>query len=727
MPSIAEILYPLALDRAFDYEVPAELAGRVLPGCRILAPFGARRAMLGVVLSVREGEPQRKLKSVEAALDPEPLLSGESLSLIRWLSARTCANLGESLKLVVPSAILGRKKLFEERGRSSAGRLPTDFGSGTSSPEGSVGEQPRSGEDAPSRTAGFELTPGQREAVDGIGDALGERRRRVHLLFGVPASGKTEVYLRLIRKAVAEGAQALFLVPEITLTLPFFDEFSASLPGAPGSVALWHSRLSERERREAWLGLRSGRVRVVVGARSACLLPFRDLRLAVMDEEQDESFKQDGQSPYYHAREVVLERAAAFGATVVLGSATPSVDTFARARSGEYRLIEMPQRVSSRTQAPVVRILDRSSAPSRCITPGLLEAVKARLERREQVILLVNRRGFSNFIVCRRCAWVARCAVCQVAFIHHHPAGGSPSLLCHHCGRRAEVPASCGRCAKGPVAFAGAGTQRVVSEMKSLLPGVRVLRLDRDTASSAGSEDHDAYRRFLNGEADILVGTKLVAKGFHFPRVTLVGIVDADTMLQMPDFRSAERTVQLLVQAAGRAGRADMPGEVLLQTSQPTHYAIQAAARGDYSGFSLEELGHRATFRYPPASTLVRVVFIAKTEDGARRAADSAARQLRAGLGAPGDALRPDASQGVSAGEGELFPFPAPAAAPSSALEEVLGPAPSVRARLHGKFRYHLLLKLDAARLEEGLRAIRALRPSSTVRIKVNVDPYDLL
>ncbi|MEK7747069.1 MAG: primosomal protein N', partial [Elusimicrobiota bacterium] len=419
---------------------------------------------------------------------------------------------------------------------------------------------------------------------------------------------------------------------------PFFDEFSASLPGAPGSVALWHSRLSERERREAWLGLRSGRVRVVVGARSACLLPFRDLRLAVMDEEQDESFKQDGQSPFYHARDVVLERAASFGATVVLGSATPSVDTYARARSGEYRLIEMPQRVSSRTQAPVVRILDRSSVPSRCITPGLLEAVKARLERREQVILLVNRRGFSNFIVCRRCAWVARCAVCQVAFIHHHPSGGSPSLLCHHCGRRAEVPASCGRCAQGPVAFAGAGTQRVVSEIKSLLPGVRVLRLDRDTASSSTSEDHGAYRRFLNGEADILVGTKLVAKGFHFPRVTLVGIVDADTMLQMPDFRSAERTVQLLVQAAGRAGRADMPGEVLLQTSQPTHYAIQAAARGDYSGFSLEELGHRATFRYPPASTLVRIVFIAKTEDGARRAADSAARQLRAGLGAPGDA-----------------------------------------------------------------------------------------
>ncbi|MEK9146069.1 MAG: helicase-related protein, partial [Elusimicrobiota bacterium] len=305
-----------------------------------------------------------------------------------------------------------------------------------------------------------------------------------------------------------------------------------------------------------------------------------------------------------------------------------------------------------------------------------------------------------------------------------HPPGGSPSLVCHHCGRRAEVPASCGRCAKGPVAFAGAGTQRVVSEIKSLLPGVRVLRLDRDTASSSASEDHGAYRRFLDGEADILVGTKLVAKGFHFPRVTLVGIVDADTMLQMPDFRSAERTVQLLVQAAGRAGRADMPGEVLLQTSQPTHYAIQAAARGDYSGFSLEELGHRAAFRYPPASTLVRVVFIAKTEDGARRAADSAARQLRAGLGGvPGGAAQAGA-------ESELFALPvAPSAAasPSSALEEVLGPAPSVRARLHGKFRYHLLLKLDAARLEEGLRAVRALRTSSTVRVKVNVDPYDLL
>lgn len=725
MARIAEIVYPLALDRSFDYEVPEALADRVLPGSRTLASFGPKRAMLGVALSVRDGEVRRKLKDVEGVLDPEPLLSAEGLSLVRWLAERTCAGLGESLKLVVPSAILGRKKLFEEAPAPSA---PAPA--------------------APSPAAArFELTAGQSDAVGRIGASIGERKRSVHLLFGVPASGKTEVYLRLIRRAVAQGGQALFLVPEITLTLPFFDEFSASLPGGPGSVALWHSQLSEKERRSAWLGLRSGKVRVVVGARSASLLPFRDLRLAVIDEEQDESYKQDGQSPFYHARDVTLRRAAAFGAVVVLGSATPSVDTFARARGGEYGLIEMPQRVSAGTRAPCVRILDRSSIPTRCITPGLLEAVRARLERREQVILLVNRRGFSNFVVCRRCAWVARCPVCEVAFIHHHPGQTGPAyLLCHHCGRRAAAPASCGRCGKGPIQFAGAGTQRVVSEIKSLLPGVRVLRLDRDTAASPSSEDFGAYRRFRDGEADILVGTKLVAKGFHFPRVTLVGIVDADTMLQMPDFRSAERTVQLLVQAAGRAGRAEMPGEVLLQTSQPTHYAIQAAARGDYSGFSLQELGHRKTFRYPPASTLVNVAFIAKTEEAARRAADAAARQLRAGLqgasvpaagrsaaGAAREEQGPRAVPGQfaffesEAGVGDA-PASSPAAAmPSSALEEVLGPAPSVHLRLHGRFRYHLLLKLDAGRLDEGLRAVRALRASSSVRVKVNVDPYDLM
>ncbi|HBL18789.1 MAG: primosomal protein N' [Elusimicrobia bacterium GWA2_69_24] len=674
---IAEIAIPRPLDRTFDYEVPPALAGAVMPGARVRVPFGPRAGLTGFVMAVRDGEPAMPLKSVAAAPDPAPLLLPEQVELALWLSRRYCAPIGDCLKSMVPANL-------REARRPQVVPAPA----AAAAP-------------GPHPPCAFELTPGQKQALDTLGRALEARTFSAALLYGVPASGKTEVYARLIRQAAAGGGQALFLVPEISLTAPFFEEFAATV-GLP--VALWHSRIGAKSRREIWLGLRSGALRVIVGARSAALLPFCALRLAVLDEEQDESYKQDDQAPHYHARDVVLRRARACGAVVLLGSATPSIETFAMAQSGEISLVRMDERVSKTTGRPAVRILERAAGAGQCISPELVRGIRERLALREQVILIVNRRGFSNFLICRKCGWVARCPECSVAFIHHRrqraagPAGlfddtGEFYLRCHHCGRSSEVPGQCGRCRGLELRLAGIGTQKVVSELKMLVPEARVLRLDGDTVEEEAKAESSIYRQFHAGKADVLVGTKLAAKGFHFPRVTLVGIVDADTMLSMPDFRAAERTVQLLVQAAGRAGRADRPGTVLLQTAQPTHYAIQSVARGDYAAFAQREIAMRGELQYPPASTLVRLLFVGRNESATAKAAAAGAEALRAVL---------------------------------DARDEVLGPAPGVHVQMGGLFRHHLLMKImDASRVEGAIAAVRALELPSTVRVKVNVDPYD--
>ncbi len=669
---IAEVAYPLPLHRTFDYEVPAELTAAVVAGARIRAPFGPRGSLSGVVLSVRDGRSEFKVKPIEKVLDPEPLLSEEHIEFARWLSDRYCAPIGECLKIMIPTNIRNARRELK------------------------INQVPKPASLKKNAAAKFTLTRGQEDAIRRIGETLKSRRFSSTLLFGVPASGKTEVYIRLIRQAVAEGGQALFLVPEITLTRPFFKEFQASI-GLP--VALWHSQIGAASRKATWLGIRSGAIRVVVGPRSASLLPFKDLRMVVMDEEQDESYKQDGQVPYYHARDVVFRRAESFGGAVVLGSATPSIEAFARERLSGLEVLRLDERIS-KTEMPQIRIIDRPPENfGGCLTEELLRSTKSCLERGEQVILLVNRRGFSNFVMCRRCGWVARCSLCDVAFIHHKSGGeatlfGNSHLLCHHCGKRGDMPTHCGKCGKGEFRFAGIGTQRVVADLKARLPFARVLRMDSDTVAKEKITDEGSiYGDFLAGKADILVGTKLVAKGFHFPRVTLVGIVDADSMLNMPDFRAAERTVQMLVQAAGRAGRAEKPGQVLLQTAQTTHYAIQAVARGDYGDFANMELGFREELAYPPRSTLIRVVFQGKKEETVRKASAAAAKELRKSL---------------------------------DEKDEVLGPAPGVHAKLHGSYRFHLLLKiLEEGRLAPTLGFVRSLKLPSTVRAKVNVDPYD--
>ena len=709
---IAEVACPVPVGQTFDYEVPAELAARASAGARVHVPFGPRR-LTGVILAVREGEPPRPLKPLHAVLDAPPLLGTESLELARWLIRRYACPPGDACKALLPAYVKEGK-----RGGGSA--LSRAAGEG----------EPR-GKDHPR----FELTPGQAAAVERLTRRLRDGGHEIALLFGVPASGKTEVYIRLIREAVARGGQALFLVPEISLTRPFFDDFQERM-GLP--VALWHSQLGQKGRRETWFGVRSGLVRVVVGARSAALLPFKDLRLAVVDEEQDESYKQDTQPPNYHARELALERSRTFGALAVLGSATPSLEALALVEAGRAVLLTMPDRVARATPPPRVLVVPPPQNPGRCLSDQLVARVRERLQRGEQAILLVNRRGHSAFLWCRKCSWVCRCPSCGLAYVVHEkplpelpppspeaagdllplahgpragsagggdpPPGGGDSppgsdpfrLLCHHCGRRAKMPSVCEKCKTASLASGGAGTQRVVAELRALLPGAKILRMDSDTVAKerpGSPKELRIYDQFQSGKADVLVGTKLVAKGFHFPNVTLVGVVDADAMLHMPDFRAAERTLQLLVQVAGRAGRAEKVGEVIVQSADPAHYAVAAVQKGDYLAFARQEMGFRRELAYPPASSLIRVLLSGPKSEAVEAAAEDLAARLKPLL------------------EGA----------------EVVGPSPGVYHKLRGKFRYHLLVKLkDPARAEKCLAALERAEVGAGIKKSVHVDPYDL-
>ncbi len=655
---IAEVAFPVPLPKGYHYQVPAGM--NVAVGHRVRAFFGPRKAV-GVVLSVFDGEPARPLKPLDSLVDPAPALTSEGVECAKFMARRFGAPIGEALKALVPPFV----KALDEKVEVFAA--------------------PPRAESPPA----FTLTPGQAAALERLESLLDAKKHATTLIFGVPASGKTEVYLRLIRRAIKDGGQALFLLPEISLTRPFFDEFAASL-GVP--VALWHSGLTPRERRRAWLAISRGDVKVVVGARSACLLPFKDLRLAILDEEQDESFKQDSNSPFYHARDVAIERAKAFGALAVLGSATPSIEAWAMARSGAAELLAMPDRVSKVPRAPVTTL-----PPGRfgeVLSEALVEKMAERLRRGEQSILLVNRRGFSTLTTCGKCRWIDRCVECGVAKITHEVPGGGYVLICHHCARKWPPPERCGDCGEAAMRSGGVGTQRVAAEVKLRLPGARVLRMDRDTVSKEAKLEERVYDKFRAHKADVLVGTKLVAKSFHFPEVTLVGVVDADTMLHMPDFRSAERTMQLLAQVAGRAGRADKPGEVLLQTLSPDHEAIKGAAGGDYAAWADAELAARVELSYPPAGGLIRAILSCADEAKLTEAGAAWAEGLRVQLPPPAD---------------------------------VVGPAPALLRQVRGKFRDTVLIKVPVAGVEAGLKLARSVPLTSSVKLTLYADPYDFL
>jgi primosomal protein N' (replication factor Y) len=549
----------------------------------------------------------------------------------------------------------------------------------------------------------------QQAALAAMAGALGAHQPRPFLLYGVTGSGKTLVYIELLEAVLARGQGAIVLVPEISLTPQTVARFRARFGDR---IAVLHSALSDGERYDAWRQLRSGEKLIAVGARSAVFAPIPKLGALVIDEEHDGSYKQS-ETPRYHARDVAVMRAALTGSLCVLGSATPSLESWWNAARGKSTLLTLPSRATGQPLPPV-QILDLrkqrrgggsagvSTKPAghagTVLAPPLEDAIRSRLHRREQVILLLNRRGFSNFVQCQECGDVRVCVHCSVSMTYHRVAN---RLLCHHCRHGEPAPTRCLRCGSRDLSFRGLGTEQVERVVAETFPGARIARMDVDTTSGKWAH-HEILGRVGRGEVDILLGTQMIAKGLDFPRVTLVGVVNADVGLHLPDFRASERTFQLLSQVAGRAGRSELGGDVMIQTFLPEHYSIQSALSHDYEGFARRELSERRSPAYPPHVRLANVVVSSPNQEHAAGAAEMAVGWVR---------------RSSLLGRGPT-------------RVELVGPAPSPIERLHGRWRWHFFLRSSSPR-ELG-RLCRALafrfRPGSgDVRVAVDRDPTALL
>jgi primosomal protein N' (replication factor Y) len=538
-----------------------------------------------------------------------------------------------------------------------------------------------------------QLTGEQAAALDRLLALAATGDFRAALLHGVTGSGKTEIYIRLSTAIRASGRRVLMLVPEIALTPAAATLFRQAFGER---VAIQHSGLSDGERHDQWHRIRRGEVDVVVGTRSAVFAPLEQVGLIVVDEEHDGSYKQDD-SPRYNGRDVAIVRAQRAGALVVLGSATPSMETYHNAVLGKYERVVLERRVLDRPLASVT-IVDMREAyaaegPDVILSRALREGIQTRLDRREQSLVLLNRRGFATAVFCRQCAGTIDCPNCSVSLVVHGE-GSAKRARCHYCNYTARVPPACPHCAGPYLEQSGFGTERVEAEVKAACPGARVARLDRDAIRRRGSLSK-LLNRFRDGEIDVLVGTQMIAKGHDFPRVTLVGVVSADVGLGLADFRASERTFQLLTQVAGRAGRGEQPGEAIVQTLYPDHYSIQLACRQDYPAFYDREMLFRTAMRYPPVLSLVNAVVRSRTFAGAMDDAADVVQKVREG---DANALR------------------------------VLGPAPAPLGKLRGEYRAQLLIKgTNRRKIREALQAALVSRPDLQRRMIVDVDPLSVL
>ena len=661
----AEVALPLPLRRTFTYRIPDPLLDRAAPGVQVQVPFRGR-AVRGVLVAVAERTALDGVRDLGAVLADAPL-SAHLLELARWIAEYYVAPPGEVLAAMLPGGLAG---FSASRARRAAVEDPIV--------RLALGER-------------LTLTAAQRSAVLAVTRAVESGGFDPFLLHGVTASGKTEVYLRGAQAAREAGGQTLVLVPEVALGSQVVAAFRARFGGR---VGLLHSYLGMGERRRNWELARRGALDVVVGARSAVFAPLPRIRLIVVDEEHEPAYKQSEQLRY-HGRDTAVRRAQLLGIPVVLGSATPSLESLANAARGKYTALRLPERIERRA-LPAVRVVDlRREGGASLLSRPLLDALHARLERKEQALLFLNRRGHSHYTQCRACGFVPECPRCDITLTLHV---APREWRCHYCGHRAAASAECPSCGAALLRFSGAGTQRVERELAAGLPGARVLRLDTDVAREKASPER-VLRAFGRGEADVLLGTQMIAKGLDFPRVTLVGVLDADVALHLPDFRAAERTFQLLVQVSGRAGRGGAPGEVYVQSCTPEHPAIAAAALHDTRLFLERELEQRREAGYPPYRRLASVLFTGADGADVERVASAAA-----------DAL---------------------AARPVTGID-VLGPAPQPLARLRGRHRWHLLLKgAHAGRLREAvLRALEAAEAPGlprTVSAMPDVDPVDVL
>ncbi len=772
----ARVAFDLPVPTEFTYSVPDELTADLIPGQRVRVPFRTR-TKIGYVVTLEEAtdlDPQ-KIKALYSIVDPEPLLPPDLMKLARWIANYYCCALGEAIQAMLPGGVRKRrpkvkvvvrvdsgsgsgsdrrvdegrgekegdtppapapplpkrakkaihllgvlnrhddpvrmKDLLDEAGVSRAA-LTTLERAGLARVEARDADEEFFKNDVVERQQPPTLESAQEHALAALCDPIASPSFGVHLLLGVTGSGKTEVYLQAIRLAVEQGRQAIVLVPEIALTPQTVRRFRARFD----RVAVLHSQQTERERRQAWRQIRRGEADVVIGPRSAVFAPVTRLGLIVVDEEHEGSFKQE-HAPRYHARDVAIMRARAAPCPVVLGSATPSLESYANARRDRYELHLLPERAGG-YPLPPVEVVDLAEERGRLFSTRLRYAVSEAVADGGQVILFLNRRGFSTLVKCVRCEHMLECPNCSALLVFHK---GRRRTVCHLCQHEARITPTCPEChGQGSLQYAGTGTERLEEEAAAAWPGVPLLRVDSD--SVRGKSLEAALETFRRGDARIMVGTQMIAKGHHFPDVTLVGIINADTALHLPDFRANERTFSLIAQVAGRAGRGDRGGRVIVQTFHPDHYAVEAASRHAFEEFALKEIEERAVVGLPPSRRAALIIASSESEDLAQQAIDQAAGAVRAWLKTRGQKKRNEQPSLLAPAEATT------ASAPVDERVDVRGPAKAPIERLRGRWRYMLLLLSESpTALSYACRGIRSLKPPRRTDLTVDVDPSAVL
>ena len=738
--SAIDVAIPLHIDSTYHYLVPPPLALEIAPGKRVLVPFGRRR-MTGIVLG--PVDPREELKPIFAILDPEPLLTSDELDFLRWVAAYYLHPLGEVLRAALPAGLLnpprsddqgetapdqrlkihrepfylvavgseahprlGRQALqiFEAiatAGELSRAEIRLQFGE--PGPQlkrlaelGLITREEREvyrdpfREEAVQRDAQLVLNDHQAAARSSLIAALNRGVFAPFLLHGVTGSGKTEVYLQTISAAVEAGKNALVLVPEIALTPQLVKRFRRRFGCG---IAVLHSGLSDGERYDEWRRIRRGEVRIVIGARSAIFAPLADIGIIVVDEEHEPTYKQS-EGFRYNARDLALVRGKRVNAVVVLGSATPLLTSIHAAQEGKLISLELPERVRG-LPLPEIEVADLRGRRGTVISTRLLEELRKNLDAGSQTLIFLNRRGFATYLVCGDCGYVIRCPNCSVTLTYHR---NRERNVCHYCDYSLPAPAVCPSCTGGAITLLGQGTERVEEELREQFPTARIARMDRDTTSGKGG--HAKILKGLeDGTTDILVGTQMIAKGHDFPGVTLVGVLAIDTVLNFPDFRSAERAYQLLTQVMGRAGRGDNPGRVVVQSLMPDHYAIARALAHDGASFYREELTFREEAGYPPFAYLAALHFSGNVEEAVKAGAVTAAALLTKIRHSRGGRV------------------------------ELLGPVAAPLSKVRGRYRWQILLKSRRRDTLHGLLKVfrEGWQAPSGIRTNIDVDPVEMM
>lgn len=789
-------------NRPFDYAIPERLRSVLLPGMRVIVPFGPRKVQ-GFVIDIVAESQFSKLREIIELMDIEPVLNKELLMLSDWLTEKTLCYKISAFQVMLPPALKAKyEKKVRLKNRSKVAMLSPFLQSLFSNNDVIKWEEVSKGNElsviqkeiangvlevlyevkervkkktikmiAPSvaneelqairsefpnrsvkqlklidyfiehsepiekqkimsivgvssgvikgllekgilteqskeiyrdpyrdrdieRTTPLELTNDQSQAIQPILAAIEEKKHDVFLLYGVTGSGKTEVYLQSIQRVLEDGREGIVLVPEISLTPQMVNRFKGRFGDL---VAVLHSGLSVGEKYDEWRKIQRKEVKVVVGARSAIFAPFENLGIIIIDEEHETSYKQED-NPRYHARDVAIERAKRYKCPVVLGSATPSLETFARAKKGVYQLLTLSKRMNERS-LPTVKIVDMREelreGNRSMFSRDLHEKLQNRLERKEQTVLFLNKRGHSSFVMCRDCGLVLQCPNCDISLTYHR---FNEQMKCHYCGFEAGVPTICPECSSDHIRYFGTGTQKVEEEIAKIFPEAKVIRMDVDTTSRKGAHEK-LLTEFQEGHADILLGTQMIAKGLDFPNITLVGVLSADTMLHLPDFRSSEKTFQLLTQVSGRAGRHELAGEVVIQTYTPEHYSIELAGQQDYDQFYQREMMIRKIHKYPP---FYYIALITVSHEELMKAVDvteKITKYIKSRL---------------------------------SKAAVVLGPVASPIPRLNNRYRYQCLIKYKREpKLTETLKAILDLHQqdmhNSGLQIAIDKNPYILM